>query len=211
MERTKKIVMILLAMTVSLPVAGADGEGYKEPATGVSFPLVARDGLVLMGAGVRKKLVFNVYAAALYVAPDGLRKRATATTKSLNKTVRSSGLKRRLLLHFVRNVSGAKVAEAFRDSLVHNMSKEDFAAEEETINEFLGRCPDIKKGQVFILSTSGSTTKINVGSTHLLTTSSRRLARGLWGSYFGERPICKTLRKNLLSRGLDIIGDQSEN
>lgn len=207
MEYSKKFTLILLMVTLCLPALAADGDSVKEAATGVSFSLVSKDGLVLMGTGVRKKLVFNVYAAALYVSADGLKNEAAdAGMESLNKAVRTGALKRRLLLHFVRDVPAEKVRRAFRDSLVHNMSTADYEAEEKNIEDFLAKCPDIKKGKVFSLSTSGNTTRIMLGFDHLYTTSSRRLSKGLWGSYFGERPICEKLRKGLLSGGADIIG-----
>jgi len=187
----------------------ADESTLKEPATGVSFPVTSSAGLTLLGVGVRKKLVFNVYAAALYVDGPGLRDASGGdnSLKKLNRAMLFGTFRRRLVLHFVRPVPAEKVRAAFQDSLTNNMTKEDYEAEEESITRFLDSCEDIGKFDSFSFESSGSLVKVRLGTRTLFGARSLRLVRGMWGSYFGRRPIDEALRKNLLQmRRAEVLG-----
>ncbi len=202
-------VLAGIAVTILLVTAPATGEEFKEEATGVKFASETSDGLVLLGTGVRKKLVFNVYAAALYVDAKGFADAVGEKGVSeANRVVHRSGIKRRMILHFVRDVPAAKIRGAFRGSLEANMSDDDYAAESERIETFLASCTDVKKGDLFVFESNGDRVKVKLRGKTFFKAGSRRLMRGMWGSYFGKRPINEKLRQGLLTRSSVLIGDQ---
>jgi hypothetical protein len=206
MEHRKNIfiavVMILLMATIP-----ALAESVKEPSTGVEFAAETSDGLALLGTGVRKKLVFNVYAAALYVDVQGFTEAiADKGASEANRVVHRSGIKRRMILHFVRDVPAAKIRKAFRSSLEANMSPGDYSAESERIETFLASCTDVKKGDLFVFESKGDRVKVKLRGKTIFKAGSRRLMRGMWGSYFGKRPINEKLRQGLLARSGKLLG-----
>lgn len=204
MVRTAKLI-VFLGLTMALSHTWAK-ESVKEPATGVAF-VQTLDGLELMGVGVRKMLVVNVYAAALYVDPAGFKEAVGAKgAKGANRALHRGHFNRRMLLHFVRKVPAKKIREAFRDSLIHNMSEEDYAAEKANIDTFLAACGDVGKGEVFEFETRGNRVTVTLRGKTIFKSKSRRLVKGMWGSYFGKRPINEKLRKSLLKGAGALLG-----
>lgn len=205
MERRKSVVIAVLA-TILLADVSVMAETVKESSTGVEFASESADGLVLLGVGVRKKLVFNVYAAALYVdAAEFAEALDDKGAAGANRVVHRSGIKRRMILHFVRDVPAEKIRTAFRNSLESNMSAGDYAAESARIDTFLASCTDVKKGELFVFESKGDFVKVKLRGKTIFKAGSRRLMRGMWGSYFGKRPINETLRKNLLKRSSNLL------
>jgi hypothetical protein len=200
-------VVVLALLLAALPCAADDGK-VEEPATGISFQTAGPDGMVLLGVGVRKKMVFNVYAAALYVDAAALARETEHSTAAerVNKAVWTGWVPRVMLMHFVRDVPADKVREAFRESLANNMTVEDFNAEKAGIEEFLNGVSDVKKGEVFTFRSSGEDMRILQGKKEIFNRSGRKLMAGMWGSWFGKKPICPKLKKDLISRAAEVLG-----
>jgi hypothetical protein len=208
MERRQRFFIAIVAC-VSLLTTPALGESFKEAATGIEFAAETSDGLALLGTGVRKKLVFNVYAAALYVDLEGFVEAiGEKGTSEANRVVHRSGIRRRMILHFVRNVPAAKIRAAFRYSLEANMSAKDYAAESGKIETFLASCTDVNKGDLFLFESKGDRVKVKLRGQTIFKAGSRRLMRGMWGSYFGKSPINEKLRQGLLRRSGEFLGDK---
>jgi len=200
-------VVASLFLSVPQPAEAEDGD-VKEPATGIAFATTGPDGMALLGVGVRKKMVFNVYAAALYVDAAALAKVVGNEGKadSVNQAVWSSQTPRVMLMHFVRDVPADKVREAFRESLTNNMTKDDYAAEKEGIDTFLQGVTDVRKGEVFTFRTAGTKIVVLQGKKKIFDRASRRLMAGMWGSWFGNSPICPQLKKDLIRRAAEVLG-----
>jgi len=207
MVRAKRLTLLVLALAL-LPWSASGDEGkVKEPATGVEFP-ASRDGMQLMGVGVRKKLVFNVYAAALYLSGDDFKAGLKdSTAKEIYKVVRYGSFKKLMVLHFVRDVPADKVREAFGEALRANMPDADWEAEKDRVDAFLAGCVDVKSGQAYELRTQGAKLKLSLGSKILFEAESKALAAGMWGSWFGAHPISESLRDELVSRADKVLGD----
>ena len=80
---------------------------------GVRFPTavqVAGQSLTLNGAALRKKAIFRVYVAALYL-PEKER--------SADRII-AADAPRRMVMHFVRNVAAEPICEAWMDGLAAN-------------------------------------------------------------------------------------------
>lgn len=200
MVSTTRLISICLALALLGNVAVAEQSMVKEPATGVEFP-ETREGLRLLGVGVRKKLVFKVYAAALYVSLDGLK--ATIEDRkpaSLYKAVRYGPFRKLMVLHFVRDVPANKVRDTFEHALRANMPEKDWKSEKKHIDAFLARCVDVKKGQTYVLRTTGGKISISLDEKVLFEVDSIKLAWGMWGGWFGKHPASESLRAELVSR-----------
>jgi hypothetical protein len=196
MERIAAVIHLILGLLLAQPIAAQTVS--KEPATGVTFDTASSDGLTLLGVGVRKMLVVNVYAAALYVDAAGLREAVGSKgLAGVNRALHTGAFKRRLFLHFVRKVPAKKIRAAFKDSLVANMSDADYQAHLASIESFLAACSDVNKGDRFELESVGNKVQVKLRGKTIFTSKAKALTRGMWGSYFGKRPINETLRKDL--------------
>ena len=199
------IVMLLVFAGASLAAAGDDGK-VKEPVTGVSFAAVDPDGLGLLGVGVRKKLVFNVYAGALYVEVAAMAAglESLAEEKLFHAVIHGE-FKKRIVMHFVRDVGADRVRDNFAESLRNNMTEEDYAAEKEDMERFLAAVKEVKEGEEFELVTRGREIRVKQGGALLFEASSVRLARGMWACWFGKKPVDETLRGALVSRAAELF------
>jgi hypothetical protein len=201
------VAALLLSLLLAPPCLAT--EKIKEPASGVEFDATDRDGLKLLGAGVRRMMVFNVYALALYVPGDKLEKELGGKTdpESLYRAVIYGTFKKRALLHFVRGIGGDKVRDAFRASLEGNMAAEDLAAEKATLERFydIMASGGVSDGDVFEFVTEGSKVRVTKGSKEIFSADTVRLARGLWMGWFGANPVCPKLKAALVSRVKEVV------
>ncbi|HEX7879745.1 MAG TPA: chalcone isomerase family protein, partial [Candidatus Eisenbacteria bacterium] len=134
----------------------AEGKTFVDPSSDTVFPaamtVVARSGdvihLTATGSGVRKKLIYKVYAAALYV--DAL---APLGTVPVN-TIASSDIARRMVMVFLRDVEGKRLKEGMRESFENTIYRgkpgPELSAELDTFFSWMDA--GIKKGQTIELT-----------------------------------------------------------
>lgn len=97
----------------------------KEKATGVSFDPKLEDGLFLVGAGVRKKAIINVYAVAMYSSPTAIAslgplkkgKDAQSTLRDSSRTFNPLTPKTSFVLEMTFKADGKTIAEAIADGV----------------------------------------------------------------------------------------------
>ena len=94
--------------------------------------------LSLNGAALRKKAIFKVYVAALYLTE-------TSATPS---DILAADQPRRMEMHFVRSVDKKKVCEAWEEGLEKN-TPEASAALKQQFTELCGMMVNIKDGQSY--------------------------------------------------------------
>jgi len=100
-------------------------KSLKEKATGVSFDPKLEDGLFLVGAGVRKKAIINVYAVAMYSSPTAIAslgsmkkgKDARSTLRDSSRTFNSLTPKTSFVLEMTFKADGKTIAEAIADGV----------------------------------------------------------------------------------------------
>jgi len=204
-HKPSSLLPLVSLFAFAAPALAEDDPGkVKEEATGVEFVAKAADGKVLAGAGVRRKLLFNVYAAGLYVPAEKLRKALDGKTdaKSLYTAIIYGEFAKRIEMHFVRSVSGDKIKEAFKAALEANMAAEDLEAEKGNLERFYKICEGtgVGDGDVFEFTTDGSKVRVSMSGKEIYTADSVRLARGMWMGWFGTSPVCEKLRDALVSR-----------
>src|SRR5512143_292610 len=168
---------MLLALSLLLAAAPVDS---TRTISGVVLPLnieVAGKTLVLNGAALRKKAIFKVYVAALYVA-----------TKSQSAdAILAEDEPRRMVMHFVRNVEKGKICDAWDDGLKDNTP----AASEDLKKEFADLCglmADIKDDEEMTFTyVPGNGTTVTVAGQEKGTVGGRDFAAALLRCWIGPK------------------------
>jgi hypothetical protein len=180
----------------------ADGKTFVDPSSNTVFPtgitVTTRSGeavhLTATGSGVRKKLLFKVYAAALYV--DAL---APLGTVPVN-TIASTDMARRIVMVFLRDVDGDKLREGLREgfeTVWKGKPGPELAAELDTFLSWMAG--GIKEGQTIELTYlpgEGLYTTV-AGVTHPAITRPD-IARSIWQIWLGVEPISGDLKRDLV-------------
>jgi len=135
-------------------------KSLKEKATGVSFDPKLEDRLFLVGAGVRKKAIINVYAVAMYSSPVAIPsvgsmkkgRDAQSALRDLSRTFNSLTPKTSFVLEMTFKADGKTIAEAIADGVKprHSGSAADVTQLENLIVEGVkGKGGQATKGTIF--------------------------------------------------------------
>ncbi len=160
---------------------------------GVTLPdtiQVGNQPLVLNGMGLRKKFVVKVYVAGLYLEQKSSDSGAILKTDA----------PKRIVMHFVRNVSRSQLADAFAESFENNTpdAKKTMKAE---IDQFLSALSPVNDGDQMVLTyVPGTGTTVAINGNEHLTTAAPEFARVLFSVWLGPKPPNPDLQKGLLGR-----------
>jgi hypothetical protein len=182
-----KIAAVLIALA-ALTANGAEIAGVKlDDKTQVE----SRD-LVLNGAGLRKKIVFNVYVIGLYLPEK----------KSDAAAVLQLAGPKRAAIHMLRDVSADTFTEALVEGMRENHSEADYKALEPRVKELAAIFADIKeakKGMVIALDWTGAATRLLVdGKPAGKPIAGEDFYRALLRIWLGDKPVQNDLKKSLL-------------
>ena len=148
--------------------------------------------LVLNGAGLRKRLFFNVYVMGLYL-PE---KKADAAG-----VIQLAGPKR-AAIHMMRDVGAEQFTEALVDGLRANHSEAEFRSLEPRVKqlaEIMAEVQEAKKGMTIALDWTGSATRLLVnGKPTGKPIAGEDFYRALLRIWIGDRPVQDDLKKALL-------------
>jgi hypothetical protein len=176
-------VMVLLIACVAPRAWSAEKKGVKMP------DQITEQGhtLVLNGLGVRKVTIVSVYVAGLYLE---------RATQNADEIMKSSGTKR-LVLHFVMNVSQGQIRDAWSSGFAKNCTTDcnAFAGEIQTLN---GWMTDMKNGDemAFVLSNDGVTVTVKGALKGTITKAG--LPQRFLSLFLGPTPPNKGLKDGLL-------------
>jgi hypothetical protein len=183
-RRFTPILLALAAFTAS----GAEVAGVKlDDKTQVE----SRE-LVLNGAGLRKRVVFNVYVIGLYL-PE---KKTDAAA-----VIQLAGPKR-AAIHMLRDVGAEQFTDALIEGLKENHSEADYKALEPRVRDLAGIFAEIKeakKGMTITLDWTGSATQLTVnGKPAGKPIPGEDFYRALLRVWLGDKPVQNDLKKSLL-------------
>lgn len=158
---------------------------------GVSMPDTATVGektLKLNGMGVRKKVIFKVYVAGLYLeAPS---KDAAA--------ILAADAPRLIRMQYVRSVDKDKIAEAFREGFENN-AKVLAAKQKASIDRMVAAVPDVKDGQTMSFTyVPGKGTTLSFGGRDLFSAEGKEFADAVFALWLGPKPPSEDLKTGLL-------------
>jgi hypothetical protein len=187
------MLLLLSLLLAPNPAPIAVAADSTRTVNGVVLPETITAGgktLVLNGAALRKKAIFKVYVAALYV---------------VNKSQSADAIlgddePRRMEMHFVRGVEKKKICDAWADGLKDNTPD----ASEEVKNQFNDLCGlmgDVKDGQSMTFTyVPGNGTAVTVAGEEKGTVGGREFSDALLRCWIGPKPgPGEGFKKNLLS------------
>jgi len=179
------LVLVLSALLVA-PASARECEG-------VDLPNAVRvDGqrLLLNGMGVREATVFNVnvYVAGLYTE---------ARSRSANDLLEMS-TRKRLVLHFVREVERGDISEAFTTGFRQSAGS-NFSGMRASLNRLNGWMGDMEEGDSMSFTyVPGTGLQVRVKGRTRGTIEGDDFARAFFGIWLGQRPPNSSLKRGLL-------------
>ena len=179
--------LTLLALVGALTAAPADTtyNGVKLPGT----VDVAGHALVLNGVALRKKAVFKVYVAGLYLPAKS----------SDADAVLAADAPRRMVMQFLRDVGKDKMCEAWDEALANNTPNASAQLKAEFVT-LCGYMEDIKDTQQFVFTyVPGTGTEVSVAGVVKGTIAGKDFADALFKAWIGPKPgPGEGFKKNLM-------------
>ncbi len=182
--RTRKTIAILTGLAAAAIALAGEVAGVKMPDT----VTVEGKTLKLNGMGLRKKMVFKVYVAGLYVETPS--KDAAALV--------SSDQVKRMQLSVLRSLKAAQVTEAIEEGFEKN-SKSQMPVLKPKLDRLGKIVPNVEKGDDIVLTyVPGKGTVVTVKGAEKGVIEGKDFADALFGVWLGGNPIQEDLKKELL-------------
>jgi hypothetical protein len=186
----RKIALLSAVLSI---VAASIMDLHAATLAGVTLPDSVQAGgkaLVLNGVGLRTKFIVKVYVAGLYLerkSPDA------------NAILTSDGTKR-LVMHFVRDVSKKQIADAFEESFADN-SPEATKTMKADIDRLLGALEDMKKDdEMAFTHVQGTGTTMSIRGKDTVTIAGPAFSRVIFSVWLGPKPPNGDLKKGILGQ-----------
>lgn len=148
--------------------------------------------LALNGAGLRKRLFFNVYVIGLYL-PE---KKADAAA------VLSLAGPKRVSIHMLRDVGADTFSEALVEGLKANHSEAEYQALEPRVRQLeaiMAEVKEAKKGMLIALDWTGAATQVSIdGKAAGPPIAGEDFYRALLRIWLGEHPVQRDIKQHLL-------------
>ena len=182
---------ILFSLTLSAPFSALalEVKGVKVDETAQ----VGGNALVLNGAGVRTKMVFKVYVAALYL---------TQRQTDANTVISDTGNKR-VSMHFLRELSVEKLLHAMDEGFEANNSAAEMTAVESQMRSFkqmMTSAKALKEGDVILLDYTTAGTHVSLNGKALGTVEGAAFNQALLRVWLGKEPVDASLKKAMLGQ-----------
>jgi Chalcone isomerase-like len=179
---------VVMAVVLALPATAKEKE-----VSGVKFPdTVTVEGkeLKLNGAGLRKKFVFNVYAAGLYVE---------SPSQSAKQVVESDQMKR-VRMSMLRDLDKKSIVDAIVEGFKKNV-KDRMPALQQRLDTFTAAIPDLKKGDELVLTyVPGKGTTIESKAGQKISVEGKDFSEALFLVWLGKNPVDEDLRDAMLGK-----------
>jgi hypothetical protein len=176
---------VLLLSLLAFPLWAAEVAGVRID----DKARVGNADLLLRGAGLRKRLFFQVYAVGLYVQDRGADPIAQPGAK-------------RVHIHMLRDVGAEQFTEALADGIKANHTEAEAKALEPRVKELgaiMAGLKQAKAGMVIALDWTGSETLLVVdGKPAGRPIQGADFYRALLRIWLGEQPVQEDLKKALL-------------
>ena len=182
---------ILFSLTLSAPFSAQalEVKGVKVDETAQ----VGGSALVLNGAGVRTKVVFKVYVAALYLS----QKQTDANT-----VISDTGNKR-VSMHFLRELSSEKLLHGMNEGFEDNNSAAEMAtidAQMKAFRQMMTSAKAVKEGDVIVLDLTSTGTQVSLNGKALGTVEGAAFIQALLRVWLGAQPVDAALKKSMLGQ-----------
>ena len=170
----KKLILVFIALMFVLPMAGGELKGIKMD------DQISVDGktLFLNGMALRKKIIFKVYVAGLYLPEK---------EKSAEKILGSDTM-RVTIMHFMRSVGAGKINGGWYDRLednTHGYSK-DLKAKFDVLAKYMEKMKN--GGRIIFTYTPLKGTLVKVNGSVKGTIEGKDFADALFSCWIGKKP-----------------------
>jgi hypothetical protein len=182
----KNRIMTAALVLFALPVITTASEtaGVQMPDTAT----VEGKTLKLNGAGLRKKVVFKVYVAGLYLETP---------SKDAAAIIASDQIKS-MRLHILRTLEAGKITEAISEGFEKN-SKAQMGALKERLAKFNAMFPNVKEGDEIVMTYVPSKgTIVTAKGVEKGVIEGKDFADALFSVWLGPNPVQEDLKKALL-------------
>lgn len=145
----------------------------------------------LNGAGIRTKLFFKVYVAALYLP----QKNSDPTA------IIQSRAPRRVVLRMMRDLDGSTLLNALKEGLQDNLSESEFVTLQPEISQLekiFTTVGSTKSGDLIILDLNNEGLAVVVNGSPRGAVAGDAFGRALLKIWLGEKPVEASLKKALL-------------
>ncbi|MCW9014696.1 MAG: chalcone isomerase family protein [Gammaproteobacteria bacterium] len=179
-------MVMLLALPVQIQAKEIAGVSFDQM---ISVPGMEK-ALKLNGLGIRYKVFFKIYIAALYVEEP---------TNQADMLVKSTGGKR-VLMHFLYDeVAKEKLVNAWIDGFESNLSADAFSALKPRIDQFNDMFETLAEGDIVLLDyVPGKGTRVTVKGVVKGVVEGADFNRALLNIWLGKEPVTEDLKAALL-------------
>lgn len=157
--------------------------------------------LTALGSGMRKKLVFKVYEGVAYADAQ-----ADLGPDPYSALIQGDFAKR-IVMHFVRDVSGGKIRGAFQEGFDKTAPAAERSPQfSKDLDRFLGYFTDgkVKDGQTIALTWMPGMGLYTVSAGKPMPPiNDAELASSLWAIWFGDKPVNESLKRDMVR----FVGD----
>ena len=178
---------VVMAVLLALPAASKEVAGVKLSET----TSVAGKELKLNGAGLRKKLVFKVYVAGLYLETP---------SKDAQQVIGSEQIKR-VRMSMRRDLKREAIVEAIENGFKKNAG-DKLPALKQRLDSLISAIPaELKEGDDMLLTyVPGKGTTLQSGSGQALSVEGKDFAAALFSVWLGNSPVDEGLKDALLGK-----------
>jgi len=160
---------------------------------GVTFPDTLAVGgrtLVLNGLGLRKKAIFKVYVAGLYLESPSTDA-AAILAADRPKAIR---------MRFLRDLTSEQIVGAFREGFEANAT--DRAGQQAAFERMLALVPAVREGETITLTyVPGTGTTLAIDDRERGSSPGKAFADAVFSIWLGPKPPTEELKAGILGRG----------
>jgi hypothetical protein len=177
-----------IALVTSLFVAAVCAAAELEGVTMADSVIVDGKTLALNGQGLRKKFVFKVYVAGLYVEQK---------SKS-GEAILAADATRRVDMKMLRALDKKAIVEAIRGGFEKNAG-DTMPALKDRLDKFATMIPDVKEGETLtVVYVPGKGTSVEGAKGQSYLAEGKDFADALFSVWVGKAPVDDTLKKGML-------------
>lgn len=190
MRKVTASLLLPILYLFSASVCALNVKGVEIPETVIQSS--SQQELVLNGAGVRGKFIFDIYVGALYLverSDDAIQ-------------IMSDPSSKRVMMHFLYNeISENKMHSAWREGFGDNLNDAEYAAIEEEIDEFNSAFGATVKDDVVVIDfLPDNTTRVEINGSQKMLIESSGFQRALLSVWLGDSPVDDSLKSGMLGQ-----------
>lgn len=144
--------------------------------------------LRLNGMGLRKKVIFKVYVAGLYLETPSKDAAAVISSEQIKS----------IQLHLLRNLSGSELSDAISEAFWKN-AKQSRSKLEQRLQKLNGMFPSVVSGDAIVLTyVPGKGTVVTAKGQVKGIVEGKDFADALFSVWLGQDPVQSDLKRSLL-------------